>query len=127
MGGGRKISVDALFSDAAPGIALHAGQWLDLEGSKGKSQVDTASGWRPYTVDNGAACGPIFYDLEKASAYAISVAALTDWNTVGKLVPAPLYAKLMRLWYPAAGKKLTKAMRAELAQMEGETETAVTA
>lgn len=119
--GRRRQSVPVLVCDAAPGIALQEGEWADFAASKGKAQLDVKAGYRPMVLASGAACGPVFEDLDKAAKYAVAVSALTDWSTMGVDVPGPLYAKLMRLWYPAAGKKLTAAMRKELARLEAET------
>lgn len=120
--GRRKLRVPGLVSESAPGIALQEGEWADFDASKNKPTLDVKHGYRPIVIATGAICGPIFEDLDKASEYAVAVSKLADWHTAGWEVPGPLYAQLMRLWYPAAGKKLTASIKRKLAALEAKPE-----
>jgi hypothetical protein len=115
---GRKRTIKAFVSTSSPGIALQEGEWIDMSEAEGKEQLDTYGGYRPLAMATGAICGPVFTDFDKASEYAVAVAALTDWDAQGVTLPGPLYAKLMRLWYPAAGKTFTPKALEELARLE---------
>lgn len=119
MQGKRKLTVPALVSTAAPGIALQEGEWADFARSEGKETLDIRVGWKPFVLATGAAVGPVIDTLEAASAYAVTVAALADWSTTGPEVPPPIYAKVMRMWHEAAGEPLTPEKEQALAEMEG--------
>ena len=119
MQGKRKLTVPALVSASAPGIALQEGEWADFKNSEGKKTLDISVGWKPFVLATGAAVGPVISTLEAASAYAVAVAALADWATMGPEAPPPVYAKVMRLWYEAADEPLTPEKEQVLAKLEG--------
>lgn len=108
---------DALFSDAAPGVALHEGQFIDTVRDADKANLEIQLGWRPMIIATGLAIGPTIHNMTAASKYAVRIAALHDWIGGGERSTL-CDATIMRAWWEVSGKPMPDTVRDAIEKVE---------